>query len=106
MLDNPAHWSIIGWGTILSDQIDNLYQDQIFLRDGGPNRECLGNKAANVPVDTVPAARSNMDPHNLQSSIFCHVATSCPENVVQDHSEVYDVAHHASNILLASKQEE
>ena len=57
-------------------------------------------------MNTIPAARSDMGPHNLQSGIFCHVTTSCPENAVQDHCEVYDVAHHASNVLLASKQEE
>ena len=88
----------------MSDQVDNLFQDQIFLRDGKPDRECLCNKAADVPVNTIPAARSDMGPHNLQTGIFCHVTTSCPENVVQDHGEVYDVAHHASNILLAGNQ--
>ena len=88
----------------MSDQVDNLLQDQIFLRDG--DRGYLGNKAADVPVNTIPAARSDMGPHNLQSGIFCHATTSCPENVVHDHGEVYDVAHHASNILLAGMQEE
>ena len=89
----------------MSDQVDNLFQDKIFLWDGKPDRECLGNKAANVPMNAIPAARSDMGPHNLQNRIFCHVTTSCPENIVQDHGEVYDVAHHASNILLAGKQE-
>ena len=91
---------------MLSDQVDNLLQDQIFLGHGKPDRECLGYKAADVAVNTIPAARSDMGPHSLQSSIFCHDATSCPEHVVQDHGEVYDVAHHASDILLAGKQEE
>ena len=90
----------------MSDQVDNFLQDEIFLWDGKPDRECLRDEAADVPVNTIPAARSDMGPHNLQSSIFCHVTTSCPENVVQDHGEVYDVAHHASDILLAGKQEE
>ena len=90
----------------MSDQVDNLFQDEIFLRDGEPDGECLRNKAADVPVNTILAARPDMRPHNLQTGIFCHGATSCPENVVQDHREVYNVAHHASNILLASKQEE
>ena len=77
----------------MSDQVDNLLQG------------CLGSKAADVLVNIIPAARSDMGPHNFQSRIFCHVATSCPKNVVQDHGEVYDVAHHASNILLADMQE-
>jgi hypothetical protein len=85
----------------LSDQVDNLFQDQIFLRDGKPDRECLGDKAADVPVNTILATRSDMSPHNLQTGIFRHVTTSCPENVVQNHREVYDVAHHASDIFLA-----
>jgi hypothetical protein len=90
----------------LSDQVDDLLQDQIFLRDGKPDRECLVDKAADVPMNTIPATGSDMGTHNLQSSIFCHVTTSCPGNVVEDHGEIYDVAHHASNILLAGKQEE
>jgi hypothetical protein len=91
----------------LTDQVDNLnlLQHQISFREGKPGRERLGNKAVDVPVNAIPAARSDMSPYNLQSGIFCHVTTSCPENVVQDHGEVYDVAHHASNILLADMQE-
>jgi len=98
--------SAIGGNTILSNQVDDLLQDQIFLRDGKSDRECLGNKAADVPMNTIPATRPEMGAHNLQSGIFCHVTTGCPENVVQDYGEVYDVAHHASNILLTGKQEE
>ena len=84
--------------------MDDLLKDQIFFR-GKPNRGCLANKAADVPVNAISAARSDMGTHNLQSGIFCHVTTGCPENVVQDHREVYDVVHHASNILLVGKQE-
>jgi hypothetical protein len=90
----------------LSDQVYNLLQDQIFLWDSKPDRECLRHKAAYVPVDTISAAGSDMGAHNPQSGIFCYIATSCPENIIQDHGEVYDVAHHASDILLAGKQAE
>jgi hypothetical protein len=79
---------VLGGSTILSDQVDNFFQDQIFFRDSKPDRERLDDKAADVLVNTIPAARSNMGPHNLQNGIFCHVTTSCPENVVQDHGEV------------------
>ena len=47
-----------------------------------------------------------MGNHDLQSGIFCHATIGRPENAVQDHREVYDVAHHALNILLAGKEEE
>ncbi len=90
----------------MPDQADDLLQDQIFLWDSKPDRECLRHEAAYVPVNTIPAAGSDMGAHNPQSGIFCYIATSCPENIVQDHGEVYDVAHHASNILLAGKQAE
>ena len=90
----------------MSDQVYNLLQDQIFLWDSKPDRECLRHEAAYVPVNTIPAAGSDMGAHNPQSGIFCYIATCCPENIVQDHGEVYDVAHHASNILLAGKQAE
>ena len=86
------------------DQVDNLLNGQICV-EVKPGRECLSNKAADVSVNTI-TARSEMGPHSLQGISFCHVTTSSPENVVQDHHEVYDVAHHASNILLAGKQEE
>ena len=56
-------------------------------------------------MNSTSAARSDMGPHNLQNGIFCHVTTCCPEILVQDHHVVYDVAQHASNILLADIQE-
>ena len=39
--------------TMLSGQVDNLFQDQTFLQDGKPDRECLSNKSADVLVNTV-----------------------------------------------------
>ena len=52
-------------------------------------------------MDTVPAAGSDMGIHRLQSGIFRHIACGGPKEGIQDHGEVYDVTHHASNILLA-----
>jgi len=56
-------------------------------------------------VDTVPTAGSDMGTHRLQGSIFRHIACGGPEDVIQDHGEVHDVTHHASNILLAGARE-
>jgi hypothetical protein len=86
----------------LPDQGDNLLQDEVLMRDGKPDRKCLCNKAADIPVNTIPAARSDMGTRSLQSGIFRHIASAFPENIIQDHGEVYDVTHHASNILLAA----
>ena len=91
--------------TISPDQADDILQDKVFYRGCNSIRTCLCNNAADIPVDTIPAARSNMDIHNLQSGIFCHVTTCCPENIVQDHGKVYNVAHHASNISRADMHE-
>ena len=86
----------------MSDHVDYLLQDEILL-DGKPDRECLGNKAADVSVDAILAARPRMSHHDLESGIFCHVTASCPENVVQYYGKVYYVAHHASDVLLAGE---
>ena len=86
----------------MPDQVDNLLQDQVFLRgepDRRPDNKC--NKVADVPVNPIPPARSDMITHNLQSSIFRHISSGCPENVIQDHSQVDDVTHQALNIFLA-----
>jgi hypothetical protein len=97
--------SIIDWDTISPDQADDILQDQIIFRVRKSDRKCLCNKAANIPVNTIPAARSDMAIHNLRSGTSCYATTSCPENVIQDHGEVYNVAHHASNIFLADMYE-
>ena len=94
-----------GWDTISPDQADDILQDQIFFLGCKSDRKCLCNKAADIPVNTIPAARSDMGIHNFLSGISCHATTGCPENVIQDHGEVYDIAHHASNIFLADMHE-
>ena len=89
----------------MPDQVDNFFQDQIFLWDGKPDCKRLCNKAANIPVNTIPAARSDMRIRNLHNDTVCHIATGRLEDPVQDHGEVHDVTHHASNILLAVTRE-
>ena len=83
------------------DQVHDLLQDQIFLRKLG--RNC--DKTADILVDTVPAARHDMRILNLQNGIACHIASDCLEYPIQDHCKIYDVTHHASDILLAGMRE-
>ena len=89
----------------MPDQINNLLQDQVFLRDSKPDPKCLRNKAPYIPVDAVPATRSDMRARSLQSRIFRHIAIRCPENAIQNHREVDDVTHHTSDIFLAGMPE-
>jgi hypothetical protein len=56
-------------------------------------------------VNIVPAAGSDMGTHGIQSGSFRHTARGSPGDGIQDHGEVYDVTHHASNILLAGERE-
>ena len=46
-----------------------------------------------------------MGTHGLQSGIFRHIASGGPKDGIQDHGDVYDVTHHASNIFLAGVRE-
>ena len=46
--------------TILSDQVSNLLQDQISLWHRKSDREGLCNKAADILVNPIPAARSDV----------------------------------------------
>lgn len=45
-----------------------------------------------------------MSTHGLQGGNFRHTACGSPEDGIQDHGKVYDVTHHASNILLAGER--
>ena len=54
---------------------------------------------------TVPAAGSDVGTHGLQSGNFRHISCGGLEDGIQDHGEIYDVTHHASNILLAGVRE-
>ena len=83
------------------DQVDDLLQDQVFLRGAKPGCKCLRNKVADILVNPIPVTRSDMGARGLQSDIFRHIASRCPENPIQDRSEVYDVTHHTLYILLA-----
>ena len=90
--------------TILSDQVNNLLQDQISLWHRKSDREGLCDKAADISVNPIPAARSDVPIRCWLDVTGRHIASSDPEYVIQDDGEVYNVAHHASDILLANTQ--
>ena len=50
-------------GTILPDQLNNLLQNEVSLW-GKPGRKLLHDKAANIPMNPVPAARADMPIHS------------------------------------------
>ena len=88
-------------GTIFPDQVHNLRQDPVSLRNRRFSRKCLCNKVADIPVNPLPATRAAVPIHSPPSIVGCHITGGCPKNVIQDHREVYDVAHQALDILLA-----
>ena len=71
------------------------------MRGGKSVWKSLFNKPADVTVNAIPAARSDMVIHNLLSGILHRISSGNPENAMHNHCQVYDVTHHASNILLA-----
>jgi hypothetical protein len=85
----------------LSDQINNLLQNQVSLRHRKSDRECLRNEAVDVPMNTIPAARTHVPIHCRLSLVYRHTAPAQPEYAIKDDGEVDDIAHHTSNILLA-----
>ena len=103
--DNPTNLCFEWGGTVKLDQVDDLLQDQIFLRKRGRNRDNATDKIADILVDMVPAARHDMRILNLQSGFACHKASDGLEYPIQDHCEIYDVTHHALDILLAGMRE-
>jgi hypothetical protein len=90
---------------VIPDQLDNLLQYLVFLPVGKSGRICLCNKGTDVSVNTIPAARYDVLIHNVQSIIVCHITNACLANIVQNHVEVNNVTHQASNNLLSGKHE-
>ena len=94
-------------GTVLPNQVDNHLQDQVFLRGVlrgvKPGWKCLCDKSANILVNATPAASFDVVIYNLFSDIFycIRLASGGYENAIQNHGEIYDIAHHATNTLLA-----
>ena len=88
--------------TILPDQLNNLLQNEVSLWGPEPGHKRLHDKAANIPMNPVPAARADMPIHSRLHVVGRHVIPGSPKHVIQDYDESYDVGHHASNILLAN----
>ena len=56
-------------------------------------------------MNVIPVIRSEMVFHNFQSVIVRYIASGRLGNLVQDHVEVHDIAHQASNIFLTGERE-
>ncbi len=85
----------------MPDQVNNLLQNKISLRHGKSDRKCLTNKAADLPMNPIPSTKFELPIDSQLKGIDWHKTRIGPENVVQDYGEVYNIAHYASNILLA-----
>lgn len=94
------------WNTIVPDQINNLLQHQVSLRHRESDRERLGNKAVDISVNPIPAARVDMPVDGRLNDVAGYIARGCPKYIIQDGGEVDDIAHHTSNIFLAGMREE
>jgi hypothetical protein len=104
-LASPETLSTLARDAILPDQINNLLQNQVSLRHVESDRECLRNKAVDIPVNPIPAPGTDVPIHGSLSVVGRHTATTSPEYVIQDDGDVYDVSHHTSDILLADMRE-
>ena len=89
---------------MLLDQINNSLQYQILPWHRKSDGECLCNEAPDVTVNRISAPRSLVPIDDLQRLLWCHVASSHPKDAIHDHCQIYDVAHHAADILWANRQ--
>jgi len=60
------------------------------------------NKAADIAVDARLETRISKVVDHRPKPTRCHIAVR-PENVTEDESKVYNVAHHQANILFAKE---
>ena len=89
---------------MLLDQINYVIQYQILLWHRKPEGVCLCNEPPDVTVNRISTPRSLMTLDDLQRVLWCHVASGHPKDTIHDHCQIYDVAHHTTDILLAIRQ--
>ena len=93
------------WTTVSWDKVNNFGHDDIIatILELGHRP----NKAGNVVVDArlgTRTTRIEIVDHRLSPTTW-HFALR-PENVTEDNSKVYDVAHHEADILIAKEMVE
>ena len=89
---------------MLLNQVDDSLQDQILPRHRKPDCKCLCNEAPNIAVNRISAPGSRMPINDLQHVLWRHVTGGHPKYAVHDHCQIYDVAHHTTDILWAIRQ--
>ena len=89
---------------MLFNQIDDPLQDQILLWHRKPDCEGLCNEALDIAVNCISMSRPDM---MIEGSlgILWRIARGHPKDAVHDDREIYNVAHHATDILLAIRRD-
>ena len=90
--------------TVLPDQINYFIQYQITLWHRKSDGVCLCNEAPDATMNRISAPRSLMPIDNLQRVLWCHVASGHPKDTIHYHCQIYNVAHHTTDILWAIRQ--
>lgn len=87
--------------TILCDQVNDLFYDDIIVMILELGHRF--NEPGNLGVDArLESGTSKMIRHGLNLT-RCHVVGRT-ENTTEDKGEVYDVAHHETDVLVAKQK--
>lgn len=86
--------------TVLPDQVNNLFHHDILVVI--LEKRHSAKKAFDLGVDAYLETRTGKVVHHRLDLTWRHV-TGKPENAAEDKGEVYNVAHHYADILIAKK---
>ena len=85
------------------DQVDDFLQDQI-LGYSRPNCDCCCDKAPDIVMNCISMTRVDMIIEDSLGVPWC-IAGGHPKDAVHDDREIYNVAHHATDILPANRRD-
>jgi hypothetical protein len=93
----------MGRNTKLFDQVNNLFHNHILFKIH--QRRPRRNEAGNLGMDDRLATRIDEVVHRRLNLIGCHIAGR-REQGAEDDGEVYDIAHHTADVLVAEQSNE